>query len=159
MKEINLQNGVVALVSDEDYHKISSYKWFYKTNKTGVSYAYTTICSKGKRKNIYMHRMVLGLSGSEIVDHINRNGLDNRRENLRVCTYSQNMCNSKTRKDNKSGYRGVSYCNRNKKWQAHINHLGGQKNLGLFNTPEEAALKYDEWARKLHGIFANLNFR
>jgi hypothetical protein len=89
------------------------------------------------------------------VDHINRNGLDNRKTNLRLCEGWQNALNKSVRRDNRSGYKGVSryYC----KWKATVAVSGKHFYLGLFDTPKEAADAYDKAATELHGRFACLN--
>ena len=109
-----------------------------------------------------MHRIIANAKEGESVDHVNGNPLDNRKENLRVCTMSQNLANQKLRKDSTSGFKGVSK-NQSKTnpWRAYINRKDGKKtkqyHLGLFKTPEEAARAYNEKAKELFGDFAKLN--
>lgn len=108
-----------------------------------------------------MHRVILSrmldrpLDEKEQVDHINGNGLNNRRENLRLATQSQNQMNTSRNSNNKSGYRGVYWDEQRKKWSAQITADGKYRNLGRFNTPEEAHAAYCEAAKEYHGDFAN----
>lgn len=106
-----------------------------------------------------MHRVILGLLDGQICDHINRDKLDNRRENLRVCTLSQNAANStKLRKQNKSGFRGVSWNTRANKWHVRVQRGNKDFIVGHFLCKEEAARAYDAKALELFGEFAVLNF-
>lgn len=149
--EIPLTQGKVALVDDEDHALISQFKW-YAHKQWEVWYARTRWPKWPIDKKTYMHRMILNLSDpDQKVDHINHNGLDNRRENLRVCTQSENQRNS--RKINRSSkYRGVSWRKREKKWQVIIRYSGKIKWLGYFESEIEAAKAYNEFiqVRDLH---------
>ncbi len=98
-----------------------------------------------------MHRLIMDCPDGMDVDHINGDGLDNRRENLRIVTRSQNLRNRKTFKNSKSGFKGVIFNPVNGKWKAIIN-------LGTFDTSEEAAKAYDEAIKKLFGPLAKPNF-
>ena len=93
-----------------------------------------------------------------LVDHRNNNGLDNRRDNLRLATSSQNNCNSRKRKNTTSQFRGVCFCKAKGKWDANINLAGKRIWLGSFDSEIEAGKAYDEAAKKCHGEFARLNF-
>jgi hypothetical protein len=115
---------------------------------------------------MWLHRMIIDVPGGMMVDHINGNRLDNRRCNLRVCTNRQN-CQNQTiaRKDNTSGYKGVSYSRRHRKWRAWIaagslRSNGTRKNvsLGYFADAADAARAYDAAARLHFGEFARCNF-
>jgi len=102
-------------------------------------------------------KMVYG-TDPDCVDHKNGNGLDNRKENLRLCNKSQNHMNSGKQTNNKSGYKGVSQHKNSDKWQAQISVDRRVISIGYFNTPEEAARAYDKAAKEKHGHFAVFNF-
>jgi hypothetical protein len=156
MIEIPLTQGKVALIDDEDYELIAPYKWCAADVGGGYWYALRS-ASRAKGGTRLMHRLILGITDRATeVDHINGDGLDNRRGNLRPATRSENQRNSRLRSDNTSGYKGVSLCG--KRWQASIRLHGTLYNVGSFDNPYEAALAYDTKARELHGEFARLNF-
>lgn len=158
MKEIQLTKGLVAIVDDKDFEELSKYKW--SASHDGKSfYACRSFGYKdGKQKKIKMHRQILGDKCVGLqVDHINMNTLDNRRENLRACTKSQNMMNRGKTAKNTSGFKGA------KKWHkggfvASITVMQKVKTIGYYDTVEEAARAYDEAAKRLHGEYARLNF-
>jgi len=140
---IELSRNKFVIVSEEDFEYLSQFNWCYK------DYA---------RRNILMHRGIaerMGLDLSNEIDHINGDKLDNRRENLRSATRSQNMMNSGKPKNNTSGHKGVSW-HRNK-WEARIIINGKKKHLGCFEDKEEAAKAYKEAAEKYFGEFATNN--
>lgn len=117
---------------------------------------------EGKLITIMLHRVILSrmegrpLIRSELTDHINRDGLDNRRENLRLATYAQNMHNQRLPSNNSSGYKGVKLDKRTGKWAARIGINGTQKWLGYYDKPTEAYAAYCEAAREYYGEFARL---
>lgn len=153
MKEIPLTQGLVALVDDDDYEWLMRRRWHANRNRpTAKFYAQSVI----NKKNTIMHRLILGARKGEQVDHINGDGLDNRRTNLRICNGSQNQHNRKLQINNKSGYKGVYFNKR--KWTARIVVNNKKIYLGRFTDPTEAARAYDEAAKKLHGEFARTNF-
>lgn len=150
--------GRVALVDDEDYELVRAYRWYIKEVARGdrvriQSYAAANTWREGRRTRIMMHRLITGYL---LVDHINHNGLDNRRANLRPATASQNGANARPRAGGTSQFKGVCWRPRYGKWQARIGRAG--RNLGSFATEEEAARAYDAAARELWGEFARLNF-
>jgi hypothetical protein len=159
-QRIPLTRGRFAIVDPEDYEKLSKYKWH--ALQYGESFYAVRIGRKSEArhgKNIWMHRVVLGLDEGEICDHINHNGLDNRKANLRPATHSQNMQNRPKRKTKcHSKYKGVSFRKAQKKWVADIQVNGKPKFLGYFGSEVKAAKAYDRAARKYHGEFAALNF-
>ena len=152
MKEIKLTQGKVALVDDADYEWLSQWKWTYG------GYAFRMI-RDGTRKQrmIYMHRVIMDAQPGEQVDHINRDGLDNRRENLRLCSSSQNNGNQRKTRGS-SRFKGVSWHKEGRKWQTGIKLHGTQRHLGLFTDEVEAAHAYDDAAREKFGEFARVNF-
>ena len=153
MKKLSLENTeLVALVDDVDYEGVSKHRWYLNSN--GYVYGYF-----GNNKRLLLHRYILGISGRQKqVDHKNRNPLDCRRENLRICNNRQNTGNTSKRKTNKSGYKGVCWAKRFKKWRATITDNSKQIHIGYFNSLDEAAKAYDKMATKVFGEFAGLNF-
>ena len=161
MKKIQLTKGFCAIVDDEDFERVSSYKWFATTagQNRGVYARRMRRVSEGvSTKWIHMHRFILGEKKGCVVDHINRDGLDNRKCNLRFCTPSQNNMNTRLPTTNTSGYRGIFWEKNCKKWEANLRVDNKSIYGGVFKTAEEAARAYDEIAKKYHGGFAQLNF-
>ena len=152
MKLIPLTQGKYAMVDDEDYERLMSFKWCFD----GV-YAATNI--KGiKRRKLRMHRFVLGLTDSKIFcDHKDHNSLNNQKENLRIVNNAQNICNSRSRRNSVSKFLGVCWHYKNKKWIAQITKDYKNKYIGSFDDEIQAAIAYNQEAVKLHGEFANLN--
>lgn len=161
MSLIELTQGRFAVVDDEDYEVLSRFNWCFN-----AGYAYTRWPSKKAKSGysmISMHRFLLGAPHGKEVDHINNDGIDNRRENLRLCTRRQNCANTRTYKNKfRSKYRGVARCQykgvEHGGWQAHIRVNGKLLYLGTYKTPEEAAEAFDKAATKYNGEFAKLNF-
>lgn len=151
MKLIPLTQGKSAIVDDEDYSYLSQFKWFYKKNKNG-GYAARTL------KTIRMHRVIMNAESSEEVDHINKDGLDNRKTNLRKCSREENVRNVAKRKDTLNKYKGVHFIKKKKHWIARIQINGKRIHSGYFVTEIEAAKEYDKLAKNFHGMFASLNF-
>lgn len=168
MKIIALSKGKETIVSDEDYEFLSQWKWCY--GKRG----YATRTNKRTNKHDSIHRLVMErligreLASNEICDHINRNRLDNRRDNLRLVTLTENNANRGKTKGCSSIYKGVcksitkytrkdgsisKYVN----WIAYIGSRKNRKNLGVFPTEKEAAIAYNIAALKTYGEFAALN--
>lgn len=146
----NRKGDVVAeaIVDDADFEWLSQWRWYYFTKKYAAR-------NQGKQK-IYMHKLILGITTGREGDHINRNKLDNRRENLRPCTRQQNQCNA-TYPNLTSRYRGVTWNKRIRKWQAQIQSHLKNHYLGVFQNESDAARAYDNAAKALHGQFASLN--
>lgn len=156
-KEIHLTKGKIAIVSDEDYEVLSRLKW--KARWHGNSwYAYRKERRNGHKHDISMHRKILNAPPGVLVDHKDGDGLNNQRDNLRICNSLQNAWNSCKRCTNKSGYKGVTWHTQRQKWQARIRANGPQMHLGLFESALAAARAYDVAALKYHGEFARLNF-
>ena len=158
MKEISLSQGKFALVNDEDYSKVINYpcKWIaYRDRYVWYSRAHK---SKGGNACISMHRFILEPKDDEQVDHIDGNGLNNQRDNLRVANSSQQRMNSEKRRNTLSIYKGVFYCKSTKKWRVLIIKNYHLHHLGYFKDEKEAALVYDVAAQELFGEYAKLNF-
>jgi hypothetical protein len=159
MRTISLRGGYEAIVDDDDYERLSRYPW-HADKRGKLIYARSARKVDGKIKYFLMHREVLSAAAGVMLDHRNRNGLDNRRENLRECTRSQNMVNKGLTRANTSGYCGATFNPRSRRhpWRATIRWKSVIYHLGSFATPEEAARAYDAKAVELHGEFACLNF-
>lgn len=140
-----------AIVDDEDYAWLSKYNWHI----TGIGRYPATYF---KHRKIKMHNLIICKPENKFIDHINRDKLDNRKSNLRLCTKHQNLCNRKKQKNNTSGYTGVTFDKKTKKWVAFICYKRKNKIIGLFINKEEAARKRDKYALKYFGEFASLNF-
>jgi len=159
MKQIKLTQGKFTLVDDEDFEELNQFNW-YANKKLNTFYAVRNEYNKGKHKTLFMHRVVLRLTNSNIkCDHINHNGLDNQKSNLRTCTHSQNQRNSRNRIGTTSKYKGVHFCKQANKWRVFIMGNKKQIHIGYFKNEIEAAKKYDEFAILHFGEFANLNFK
>ena len=148
MKKIKLTQGKFALVDDEDFEKLNKYKW-YSTKPTSLYYAITFI----NKRNIRMHRFILNPKREEEIDHIDGNGLNNQKINLRICTHSQNMTNHKIRRDNTSGVSGIYWNKCAKKWQAYIGFKNKIIYLGIFKTLKDARESRNLKERALFGEF------
>lgn len=164
MKEIKLTRGEVTIVDDEDFEELKKYKWCctYSANKLYAKRAkWLGRAFKPTGLNVYMHREIMKPPEGLQVDHIDGNGLNNTRSNLRISTQQQNLMNASasTRKDKSSKYKGVSFTrtNTNKPWKVLIKKDWKQKSYGSFSTEEEAARKYNEKAKELFGEFAKEN--
>jgi len=154
--KIPLTQGKFAKVDPEDYLWLAQFRWHCKTNINAI-YAVRTITCAGKSKRIFMHRLIMNTPAHLVCDHINHEGLDNRKNNLRNCTIKQNNANSRSAANASSKYKGVSWSKSRKKWAAYIKKNGTQLFLGHFTSETDAAKTYDEAAKKYHREFANLN--
>lgn len=171
MKEIQLTHGKVALVDDDMFDYLNQWKWFAIKHRN-TYYAARGKYNEGKREHISIHRVVMNCIANDgkIVDHKDGNGLNNQKENLRICTSSDNSRNSKKHKKCSSKFKGVrifreKYIRKRDntlaiygvRWLASISTDNGRIHLGSFKTEEDAALAYNKAAIKYHGEFANLN--
>lgn len=150
MQEIPLNgpkgHGRSLLVDDADYPLVAQFKWYAKEDDCGNIYAYTHFTA---------HSLITGFP---LTDHINGDGLDNRRSNLRSATSRQNKMNCRVRKDSKTGFKGVTSQRGGRGFTARIQANGKRQTLGWFHSAEEAAHAYDAAAQELYGEFAWLNF-
>ncbi len=157
---IPLTQGQLAMVDDEDYERVSQYKWYAHWHPQMGNYVARTNTSRQEkpRKQIYMHRMILSAPSGKPVDHIRHDTLDNRRDNLRVCTIAENNRNAKKyRGTTSSRYKGVYWDAANSSWQVRIGS-GGHIWVGRFRDEVRAALAYDVAALERFGEFALTNF-
>ena len=155
---ISLTQGLYALVDSEDYERLVKHKWYaLKTEQT--YYAVRQVQVRGTKNAIYMHREILSLKEEAECDHKNHSGLDNRRQNLRICTHAQNMQNQKAIRGGTSKYKGVRWSKGICKWRTRITQNDKFIHLGYFVNEKEAAKAYDKKAKELFGEFANLNFK
>jgi len=156
MKKIPLTRGCFATVDDKDYAALAKYKWQVLNGRAGNKYAIRT--PSNQKAGELMHRSIIKPPEGYETDHINGNGLDNRRENLRMVTRSQNNQNRrKSHKKCSSKYKGVSLDKRCGRWGAYINSRKQRQRLGYHDTEELAAKAYDIKAAELFGEFALLN--
>ncbi len=155
MKEIRLTQGKVALVDDEDFEWLSKQKWnAHKIRETWYATRH------GADGSFYMHRVIMNAPTDKLVDHIDGNGLNNQKGNLRIASNAENLWNQGRHKNNTSGYKGIYLDKRCNKWAVQIRaNRSSPQCMGYFETAEEAARVYDNAAKKLHGKFARLNFK
>lgn len=153
MKEIPLTQGRVTLVDDDDYEYLSQWKWYFSTEGYAVRH------EEGKGTTILMHREIIKTPRDKQTDHINGNGLDNQKKNLRICTGAENQHNARLRKDNTSGFKGVYFYTDARKWRATISINQTRRVLGTFLNKIDAAIAYDVAAKEYFGEFAKTNFK
>lgn len=152
---INKDNEVCGkcLIDLEDIELVKNIKWHKSDLQRSTYY-----CTSNNKQWSRIHRLILGISDPDVViDHINHNGLDNRKSNLRICNNSQNLCNCNISKNNKSGCKGVYWSNDRQKWCAQITINNKTKGLGRYNNYEDAVKARNEAAFKYYEEFANEN--
>jgi hypothetical protein len=152
-KEIQLTQGKVSIVDDEDFETLRWFRWCY------MSRGYAVRSSYGERREmLYLHRVIMQAPPGLLVDHINGDKLDNRRENLRLCSARENLRNRRPDAGSTSPYKGVSWNTQKQRWIAVIHVDRRAIQIGVFTDEIEAAYAYDRAAEKYFGEFAWLNF-
>jgi hypothetical protein len=141
--------GVPFTVDEEDAARVSQVRWHVQT-KDRTRYVY----DRSQKPHVTLHRFLLTPPEDLEVDHIDGNGLNNSRANLRACSRAENARNRGIPKNNTSGFKGVGWHKRQGAWRAVITLHGKQTHIGYFDTPEEAHAAYVQAAKKLHGEFA-----
>lgn len=154
-KEIRLTQGKIALVDDEDFEWLNQWRWYYRQGYARRNF----YRMPGKGKTILMHRLILKTPDGFETDHVDGDGLNNRRINLRNCLRADNARNVGRTLRNTSGYKGATWHKQCRKWQAQIEINSKSIYLGLYNNAEDAAHAYDTKARELFGKFACVNFQ
>jgi hypothetical protein len=154
---IPLGHGKFAVVDEEDYERVVEHRWYaVQFPRSTVPYVLGEMAGFGIK--IFLHRFILRIFDERRIDHRDANPLNNRKENLRLCTHQQSMQNRPKNKTNKSGFKGVYWDKLNNKWAARIGYNSKSIYLGGFKDPSAAARAYDRAARRYHKDFARLNF-
>jgi len=155
-KRIDLTQDYYTIVDEEDYERLVAMGKWYALKKKHHVYAVRSVRLKEKRPLFIMHRVIMEAKDGQIVDHINRDGLDNRKANLRICSHAENIRNQIGHSMSFSKFKGV--VRHKNAWQSQIGFAGKYIYLGRFENEVDAAKAYDEAAKDLHGEFARLNF-
>lgn len=159
MKEIPLTRGYVAIVDDEDYEKVARFKWRAQGRSGGNLIYASRSLPRPSKAVVLLHREILGAGPGEEVDHIDGDGLNCRRANLRRALHSSNLGNARKRQRGQtSQFKGVSYSRVARAWHAYIGVMGKKLHLGTYGIEADAARAYDAAARLRFGEFARLNF-
>lgn len=150
--ECHLPGGEIFQIDYEDYEMVSQYRWV--TNRAGYF-----VASLGSRdeNHIFLHRMIMKPSDGEVVDHIDGDIRNCRRENLRICSNTENSRNANLSRNNQSGFKGVYWAADRGKWRAEITVDRKHIHIGSFDSAVEAAQAYDSAAEKYFGAFAKTN--
>jgi hypothetical protein len=151
---VPLTKGYEAIIDAADVPLVEGVNWFAVVQLSAVYAQRSARRVNGKRKAVLLHRVIMDAPDGLEVDHVNGDGLDNRRSNLRLATRSENQHNRRVQNNNTSGFKGVSWHKRDLKWYARIGLDGRRKLLGFFDTPEAAYAAYVEASTRLHGDFA-----
>ena len=150
---VPLTRGYEAVIDAEDVPIIQFFSWSAKPKPSKV-YAVTGLKSESGNTTVLMHRMIMRYPSGLQVDHIDGDGLNNRKSNLRVATHTQNMWNRGPQRNSVTGFRGVCWSHREGKWRARISVNNCKIDIGFFDTPEAAHAAYVRASEKLHGEFA-----
>lgn len=154
MKKIELDKGQFTLVDDEDFDELNKHRWFAHYHKNMDGYYVKRRC---KKVILRMHRVIMNAPKKMQVDHKNHDTLDNRKQNLRLCSCSQNCMNTIKHKKFTSKHKGVYWLKDVKKWRVTIVIKRKRIHLGYFDNEEDGARAYNKKAKELFGEFALLN--
>jgi len=160
MKKIPLTRGKYTLVDDADFERLNQWKWYAKKDGNTIYAARMSSRVGGKQSLILMHREILGLEPGDKRqgDHRNHNGLDNWRDNLRICTNPQNQHNRSPHRNGTSVFKGVYWCKERRRWRTQIRFNGHLIHLGYFDSEIDAANLYDKTAKEYFKEYAFTNF-
>ena len=157
-RKISLGEGRFTIVDPQDFYSLNNFQWCAE-GKDEKIYAVRNIISRDMTRTSRLHREIMNAPPCLWVDHRNGDGLDNRRENLRLATCAQNARNRrKTKSKTSSRFVGVSFDKRGGRWKAYIKFQAKRIWLGRYDDEIDAARAYDLAAKKYHGEFARLNF-
>lgn len=161
MALVPISAGYAVLIDADDVERVAAHKWTAQPSRDTV-YAYRQPKIDGRKQKVYLHRFILGLPPGRYpeVDHLNGDGLDNRKLNLRAATSGQNSANQRVRnqiRPKTSRFKGVSWHTPREKWVASITCAGKRRHLGLFVSEIDAARAYDKAAKDMFGEYAKLN--
>ncbi len=147
---VTFPSGHICIIDDQDAKLFEKHKWHLVNG-----YAQTEVGSRrnGTRKTLRLHRLIMNAGSGQMIDHKNRNPLDNRRSNLRFCDKSTNGMNRPAQSNNTSGFKGVSFHKPRGRWRAYITVMKKTRHLGLFDTADDAHKAYIKAAEQLHKEF------
>lgn len=148
---VPLTKGYEAVIDAADATAVEGALWH--VHVSGHTQYAGTMVAGAKRSRAFLHRLLICADNGQVVDHIDGDGLNNRRSNLRIATQAENLRNCRKPSTNTSGVKGVHWCKRNKKWQAQIKDNGKSKYLGLFASLEDAGAAYAKASADIHGAF------
>ena len=150
--------AIFAIIDEQDFQTVNQYRWCVAPNgKTIYAYAYCSL----RKKSISMHRLIMGFPSGKEIDHIDHDGLNNSRSNLRACSHAQNTQNRRATNKRNSIYKGVffrNHCPNGNPWYANVWVDGKNIHLGPFASEIEAAKAYDKRIRETRGDYAFTNF-
>jgi len=150
---VTLTQGYIAVVDSDDAYLVEGFNWCAQVSRSTV-YARRSDCTSGRGRFVLMHRLISTAPDDMHVDHIDGDGLNNCRSNMRLATNQQNQHNQGIARHNTSGFKGVYFHNRLKKWQAGIKMNNIAYHLGTYSTAELAHAAYVEASARLHGEFS-----
>ena len=156
MKEIKLTRGQVTLVDDEDFEYLNQFNFHAKPGQN-TYYAICKIKANGKYLNKRLHRLIMNPPDNMEVDHIDRDGLNNQKSNLRICTHQQNQMNCLKQKNTTSKYKGVHFNGKN--YHSYIKINQKRIHIGYYDREIDAAKAYDKKAKELYKEYSNINIK